>query len=69
MNYEKSIKDYREIDLKDLALSVTLTSKVLRDRILEIGTNTYPVKKEIIESIENLLDTLKKIMEIEHQPL
>ena len=55
-----------KMNLKDLALSVTLMSKVLRGRILETGVNTYPVKKEIIESMENLINILKKIEEMEH---
>ncbi len=55
--------------LNDLALSITLMSKVLRDRVVEIGVHTYPIKKEIIESIENLLDALKRIEEIEQYPL
>ncbi len=61
MSYEVFMKNYREMDLNDLALSITLMSKVLRDKILEIRVNTYPIKKEIIESMENLIDTLKKI--------
>ena len=69
MGYEESIKSYREMYLNDLALSITLMSKVLRDRVVEIGVHTYPIKKEIIESIENLLDALKRIEEIEQYPL
>ncbi len=57
------------MDLKDLALSITFISKVLNDRILEIGADTYPIKKEIVESMKNLIDTLEKIEEIQHYPL
>ena len=57
------------MDLNDLALSITLMSKVLNDRIFEAGADAYQVKKEIIESIRNLINTLEKIEEIEHQPL
>ncbi len=63
------MRNYREMDLSDLALSITLMTKVLKDRIVESGVDAYPVKKEIIESMKNLIDTLERIEEIEHYPL
>ncbi len=63
------MRNYREMDLNDLALSITLMTKVLRDRIAESRVDTYPIKKEIVESMKNLIDTLEKIEEIQHYPL
>ena len=63
------MKNYREMDLIDLALSITFISKVLRDRVVESRIDTYPVKKEIVESMKNLIDTLEKIKEIQHYSL
>ncbi len=68
-NDEVFMKSYREMNLNDLALSIILMTKVLRDRIAENRTDAYPVKKEIIESMKNLIDTLEKIEEIQHYPL
>ncbi len=58
------MRSYREIDLNDLTLSITLMTKVLRDRIVENGVDVYSIKKEIVESMKNLIDTLEKIEEI-----
>ena len=55
ISYELSIRGYRDMDLNDLALSITLMSKVLNDGIFEAGADKYQVKKEIIESVRNLL--------------
>ncbi len=57
------------MDLNDLALSITFMTKVLRDRIVESGVDTYSIKKEIVESMKNLIDTLEKIEDIQHYPL
>ena len=62
------MRSYREMDLNDLALSITLMSKVLRDRIVE-SRDTYSIKKEIVMSMKNLIDTLEKIEGIQHYPL
>ena len=46
--------NYREIDLKDLALSITFMTKVLRDRVVESRVDAYLIKKEIVESMKNI---------------
>ena len=69
INDELFIRNYREMDLNDLALSITFMTKVLRDRIVENRVDEYSVKKEIVESMKNLIDTLEKIEEIQHYPL
>ncbi len=39
------MRNYREMDLNDLALFITLMTKVLRDRIVESGVDTILLRR------------------------
>jgi len=61
MVLEISLSDLRNISCEELAMNLSIISKVLLERIIREFYDRYTVRNEVILTVKNLIEVLKII--------